>query len=126
MHHNLEFWIDNNLPPKMAIWLKEDFKVSAKSFQELGFQTTDDIKIFTIAANKINTIIITTKDIDFVNISNKISDLPKILYLNVGNISNKKLKEIIYKSFKEVIRMFLETDYSLIELTINHEQISRP
>ena len=83
MQQNLEFWIDNNLPPKMAIWLKEDFKVSAKSFQELGFQTTDDIKIFKIAANKINTIIITTKDIDFVNISNKISDLPKILYLNL-------------------------------------------
>ena len=110
----------------MAIWLKEDFKVSAKSFQELGFQTTDDIKIFKIAANKINTIIITTKDFDFLNLSNKISDLPKILYLNLGNISNKKLKEIIYKSFKEVIRMFLETNYSLIELTINHEQISRP
>ncbi len=76
----------------MAIWLTEDFKVSARSFQELGFQTTEDIKIFRIAANKINTIIITTKDLDFVNLSNKISNLPKILYLNIGNISNKKIK----------------------------------
>ncbi len=76
----------------MAIWLTEDFKVSARSFQELGFQTTEDIKIFRIAANKINTIIITTKDLDFVNLSNKISNLPKILYLNIGNISNKNIK----------------------------------
>ncbi len=95
MKQNLEFWIDNNLPPKMAIWLTEDFKVSAKSFQELDFQTTEDVKIFKIASNKINTIIITTKNLDFVNLSNKISHLPKILYLNIENISNKKLKEII-------------------------------
>ena len=89
MQPDLEFWIDNNLPPKMAIWLKEDFKVSAKSFLELGFQTTDDRKIFEIAANKINTIIITTKDIDFIKLSNEKSKLPRILYLNIGNISTK-------------------------------------
>lgn len=118
MQHNLEFWIDNNLPPKMAVWLREDFNVLAKSFQELGFQSTEDIEIFRAAASRINTIIITTKDVDFVNLSNDIGSPPKILFLNIGNLSNKKLKEIIYKSFKEVIRMFLETDNSLIEITI--------
>ena len=86
MQPNLEFWIDNNLPPQMAIWLREDFNVSAKSFYELHFQTTED----------------------------KIT-VPKILYLNVGNISNQKLKQLIYKSFTEVLRMFLETDEYLLK-----------
>lgn len=116
MQPNLEFWIDNNLPPQMANWLKEDFSVSAKSFQELGYQSTEDEKIFEIASNKINTIIITTKDIDFVKLSNSKIHLPKILYLNVGNISNRKLKELIYKTFREVVRMFLETNEFLIEI----------
>lgn len=119
MQPNLEFWIDNNLPPQMAIWLKEDFNVSAKSFYELNFQTTDDEIVFEIAANKLNTIIITTKDIDFVKLSEKKTAIPKILYLNIGNVSNKKLKELIYKSFKQVLRMFLETDELLVE--INNE-----
>jgi hypothetical protein len=32
------------------------------------------------------------------------------------NISNKMLKEIIYKSFKEVLGIFSEADNSLIEI----------
>ncbi len=119
MQPKLEFWIDNNLPPQMAIWLQRDFNVSAKSFYDLNFQTTEDSKIFEIAANRLNTIIITTKDIDFVKLSEENPTLPKILYLNVGNISNKKLKELIYKSFNQVLQMFLETDELLVE--INNE-----
>ncbi len=72
-HQNLEFWIDNILPPKMATWLEKDFKVVAKSFQELGFQSTEDREVFRIASRRINTVIITTKDVDFINLyrSNK-------------------------------------------------------
>ncbi len=88
---NLEFWIDHNLPPKLANWLKEDFKVSAKSFQELGFVTKGDNEIYRIVAAKINTIVITTKDIDFLTVTD-VANPPRILYLNIGNVSNKKLK----------------------------------
>ena len=77
----LEFWIDLNLPPIMAKWLQEDFQVSAKSFKELNFETEEDIVVFTKAANRINTIVITTKDIDFKNLVNDYSTPPKILYL---------------------------------------------
>jgi predicted nuclease of predicted toxin-antitoxin system len=114
--NNLEFWIDLNLPPVMAKWLQEDFQVSAKSFKDLTFEMEEDIVVFRKAASRINTIVITTKDIDFKNLVNDNSTPPKILYLNVGNISNKMLKEIIYKSFTEVLRIFSETDNSLIEI----------
>lgn len=56
----LEFWIDFNLPPKMAVWLSTDFNVAAKSFRELNFDNTSDIEVYKIAASKPNTIIITT------------------------------------------------------------------
>ncbi len=115
--NNLEFWIDINLPPAMAKWLQEDFNVSAISFKDLHFETENDIVVFRKAANRINTIIITTKDIDFKNLADGRNLSPKILYLNLGNISNKMLKEIIYRSFKEVLRIFSETDDSLIEIT---------
>jgi len=117
LQNNLEFWIDVNLPPAMAAWLRNDFGVSAKSFKELNFDTEKDISVFTIAAKKLNTIVITTKDVDFKNLSEEIIPGPRILYLNVGNISNKALKVIIYKSLKEVIRIFSETDDSLIEIS---------
>jgi len=62
----LEFWIDVHLPPKMAKWLIEDFHVLAKSFWELHFNTTEDNEVYKIAAAHTNTIIITTKDTDFI------------------------------------------------------------
>ena len=68
--NNLEFWIGLNLPSVMAKWLQEDFKVSAKSFKELNFEMEEDISVFRKAANRINTIVITTKDIDFKNLGN--------------------------------------------------------
>lgn len=113
---DLEFWIDLNLPPALASWLISDFKVSAKSFNELGFNFTTDAEIFKKAKQKGNAIVITTKDIDFVYLAEEIGTPPRILYINTGNISNQQLREIINHSFEEVIRIFEETDQTLIEL----------
>ena len=115
--NSLEFWIDVNLPPAMANWIQEDFGIAAKSFKELNFDTESDVIVFNIAAKRLNTIVITTKDIDFKILSEQINICPKILYLNVGNISNKMLKEIFYKSINEVINLFSETDDFFIEIT---------
>ena len=102
----------------MAAWLEIDFNVAAKSFQELGFQTTEDREVFRKASRKINTVVITTKDIDFVSLTQEIAEIPRVLYLIVGNVSNKKLKEIIHKSFGEGLRIFSETNNSLVEISI--------
>ena len=115
---NIEFWIDMNLPPKMAAWLKEGFQVSAKSFAELGYSEAEDAVVYLAAAKSGNTIIITTKDIDFINLQNDIGHPPKILYLNVGNISNKQLKEIINRHFKEALQLFIETNNILVEISL--------
>ena len=79
----------------MAIWLIKDFAVSAKSFNELNYSTEEDISVFRKAVKRFNTVVITSKDVDFKNLSEEIFPAPKILYLNVGNISNKALKQII-------------------------------
>lgn len=114
---DLEFWIDLNLPPKMAKWLIDDFKVNAKSFKDLLFTDEPDIKVYKIAAQKSNMIIITTKDIDFSNYQNIVGSPPRILYLNVGNISNKNLKKLIEERFAEIIQIFLTTNEPLIEIS---------
>ena len=93
--NNLEFWIDVNLSPVMAICLIKDFAVSAKSFDEPNYSTEEDISVFKKAVKRFNTVVITSKDVDFKNLSEEIFPAPKILYLNVGNISNKALKQII-------------------------------
>lgn len=89
----LEFWIDLNLPPVMVSWLKEYFGVKAKSFFELGFLNINDFEVYKAAQLQANTIVITTKDIDFIQFTSS-NNLPKILYINTGNISNQQLKSL--------------------------------
>jgi predicted nuclease of predicted toxin-antitoxin system len=117
LYEQLEFWIDLNLPPILATWIKDEFNVPAKSFQELGFATTPDTEVFKLARAKSNIIVITTRDYDFVSLAEEIGSPPKILYLNTGNISNKELKKIILRSFKNVVRIFSKTNQSLVEIT---------
>lgn len=114
---SLEFWIDFNLPPKMALWLSEGFNVQAKSFKELNFDTTPDVEIFKIAATKSNIIVITAKDVDFIDYQHVIGAPPKILYISVGNISNENLKKLIQEKFAEILQLFLKPDTSFIEIS---------
>ncbi len=81
-HDYLEFWVDMNLPSCLADWINIEFKFSAKSFFELGYQTTLDVEVFMSAANKPNIVVITTKDYDFVDIKKRLQGTPRILYLN--------------------------------------------
>jgi len=113
----LEFWIDVNLPPALAVWLQDEFKVNAKFFKELGLAAVSDFEVFKLASKRLNTIIITTKDYDFVLFGEELSAPPKILYLNTGNISNKELKKIVLNSFKNVIRIFSQTNQTIVEIT---------
>jgi predicted nuclease of predicted toxin-antitoxin system len=115
---NLEFWIDLNLPSVMARWIREDFKVSAKSLVELKYDKYSDYQIFQLAAARANTIVITTKDNDFAELTETLGAPPKILYLNVGNLSKNQLKLVIQKSFQQALDQFLHTDNTIIEITI--------
>lgn len=112
-----EFWIDLNLPPEMAAWISDGFKVKAKSFKDLNFDSISDIEVYKIAARSSTTIIITTKDIDFIDFQNSIGTPPKILYINVGNITNQNLKLLNQDKFLEILDLFLQTNKTLIEIS---------
>ncbi|MEP7143617.1 MAG: DUF5615 family PIN-like protein [Ferruginibacter sp.] len=105
LHNNLEFWIDMNLPPSLAAWLTDNFSVVAKSFVELNFQTTEDAEVFKEASLYSSVIVITTKDYDFVNISSEPGGRPRVLYLNIGNVTNKQLKEILRIHFSQALKI---------------------
>lgn len=115
----LEFWIDINLPPSMKTWIIERFEMEAKSFSEMGFQTTDDVTIFNEASKKENVIIITTKDTDYIYLrKSKNTNSPKVLHINTGNISKADLKKLVYNSFENIIRLFIETNHLIVELNL--------
>ena len=94
---SLEFWIDMNLPSVFAEWIRDEYKLKAKTFRELDFENT--------------------KDYDFVGMTELPGSLPKALFMNIGNVTNKQLKEIFDNHFPEAIKLLSKINQQLIEIT---------
>ena len=114
---SLEFWIDLNLPSVLAEWIRDEHQLKAKTFSELNFENTKDYEVFKMAALNPCIVVITTKDYDFVEMTDFPGTLPKVLYMNIGNVTNKQLKEIFNNHFPEAIKLLSKTNQQLIEIT---------
>ena len=112
----LVFWVDMNLPLCLVDWINIELKIPAKSFIELGYQTTSDLKVFKDAANNPGVIVITTKDYDFIDIKDRERGRPRILYLNIGNVTNKILRQIFDQYFLDALKILTETNQPIVEI----------
>lgn len=110
----MNFWIDAQLPPKLAAWLTETFGVNAMSLKDLGLRNAEDREIFK-AAKKPNHIII-TKDSDFIDLVNKFGSPPQILWITCGNVTNRNLKVIFTKTFTQALQL-LKAGEMMVEIS---------
>ena len=76
-----------------------------------------DYEVFKQAALNPFVVVITTKDYDFVGMTELPGSLPKALFINIGNITNKQLKEIFDNHFPEAIKLLSKINQQLIEIT---------
>ena len=96
---------------------RDEYKLKAKTFRELDFENTKDYEVFKQAALNPFVVVITTKDYDFVGMTELPNNLPKVLFMNIGNVTNKQLKEIFDNHFPEAIKLLSKTNQQLIEIT---------
>ena len=101
----------------MAIWLKEGFNVIAKSFRELSFDTTPDVEVYKIAAQILNVIVITTKDVDFIDYQKSLWRSSKSTLYQCWKYFQPKFKKMIHHKFAEILQLFLQPDTSFIEIS---------
>jgi predicted nuclease of predicted toxin-antitoxin system len=106
-------WIDAQLPPGIAAWIKQNFSINAFALRDLGLRDAEDIDIFKAA--KIADAVIMTKDSDFLNLLNKFGPPPQVLWLTCGNTSNQHLQQILAVALPEALIM-LEKNEKLIEI----------
>jgi predicted nuclease of predicted toxin-antitoxin system len=112
--NDYEYWIDANLPPQLAQWLREKFSVNAFSLKDLKMLHSPDKEVYHLASQK-NSIIL-TKDEDFAELLRQKGPPPKIIWITAGNISNLELKKIIMNFFEKAINS-LEAGNHLVEIT---------
>ena len=62
----MKFWVDAQLPPKLAEWLSKEYGVDAVSLRDIGMRDSSDLEIFQ-AALRAQAVLI-SKDGDFVEL----------------------------------------------------------
>ncbi len=107
-------WLDAQLSPQMAGWIKDKFGIETIPVRDLGLRDASDRIIFE-KAKEANAIVI-TKDIDFKIHQEKFGSPPKIIWLTCGNTSNKRLQEIFSENLMKSLEL-LESGEIIVEIS---------
>lgn len=89
----MNIWIDAQLSPSMAEWIRDRFGVEAHAVRELALRDATDQQIF--AAARERGAIVMTKDSDFIGLVNQLGAPPQVIWLTCGNTSNARLRQIL-------------------------------
>lgn len=109
----MRIWIDAQLPPSLALWLKDQFGVDATPVRDLRLQDASDLKIFE-AAQQHNAIVM-TKDADFLDLIRDRGTPPQIIWITCGNTSNANLRRILLATFADALQL-LQAGETIVEI----------
>jgi predicted nuclease of predicted toxin-antitoxin system len=100
------FWVDAQLPPGLAAWLREQRGVEAKALREMGLRDAEDMEIF-LAARQGGAaeVVVISKDADFVELILRLGAPPKLLWVTCGNVTNARLKQVFERTFSEAVAL---------------------
>ncbi|MCK5803069.1 MAG: DUF5615 family PIN-like protein [Lentisphaeria bacterium] len=110
----MTIWIDAQLAPAIARWIRDRFVIVAVAVRELGLRDATDIEIFH-AAREAGAVVL-TKDADFPHLLSQHGPPPKVLWLTCGNTSNAKLQDILGRTLPEALRL-LEAGEPLVQIS---------
>lgn len=107
------FWVDAQLPPNLADWLRWTFKVEAYALRELGLRDADDLEIFERARQL--GIVLISKDSDFVELILRQQPPPQLLWVTCGNTTNQRLQALFNEVFPQALQL-LDAGHAVVEL----------
>lgn len=107
-------WVDAQLSPAIATWIASTFKITALALRDIGLRDAEDVVIFEAA--KAQSIILITKDSDFIDLVARFGTPPQIIWLTCGNTSNARLQEILSATLLEALEL-LQAGESLVEIS---------
>lgn len=106
----MKFWIDAQLSPSLANWLFQSFGVEAISLRDLGLLDAQDVAIFEAARTAHDSVVVITKDSDFVDLIERQGPPPQILWITCGNSSNAKLQSILQGCFPDALTRLADSE----------------
>lgn len=106
------FLVDAQLPPALASWLTQQGH-TAQHVDDLGLSNAEDVVIWNWALS--SETIIVTKDEDFAERTARTTSGPVIVWLRIGNSTNRALLEWLEPRWTQVA-VLLDAGNRLIEV----------
>lgn len=106
-------WVDAQLSPAIASWLRETFDAEATAVRDLDLQHGEDHIIFERA--RAAGAIVITKDRDFADLVTRRGPPPQIVWLTCGNTSNASLRAILATAWPHAATL-LDAGEPLVEI----------
>jgi len=110
----MTIWVDAQISPKIADWIKQHFSIQAIAVRDLGLRHAEDPEIF-FAARKESALVM-TKDSDFLLLLDEFGIPPQVIWITCGNTSNARLKQILQNTLLQAIAL-LETGEQFVEIS---------
>jgi predicted nuclease of predicted toxin-antitoxin system len=108
----VRFLVDAQLPPALAQWLR-DAGHEACHVEDVNLRDADDFSIWRFALEK-NSVLI-TKDEDFTERARQTERAPVILWLRLGNASNRSLREWFMPQLPQLLE-WIEQGSRILEI----------
>ncbi len=109
----MKLWIDAQLSPVLAVWIRDEFRIEASAVRDLGLRDAEDEEIFQRA--KMEMAVIMSKDSDFLILLERHGPPPQVIWITCGNTSNAHFKNVLRGTLAEAIKL-LEMGEPLIEI----------
>lgn len=109
----MKVWVDAQLSPAMARYLKDELGTDASALRDIGLRDAEDGEIFQAARSA--SAVVMTKDSDFVSLLERFGPPPQVVWVRCGNTSNANLRAVLLKTWAEAVR-HLEAGEALVEI----------
>ena len=109
----VQIWIDAQISPAIAEWLRESLRIDARAAPELGLLDAPDHIIFERA--RIAGAAVLTKDADFLHLLERHGPPPQVVSLTCGNTSNARLRAVLANIWPRVAAL-LALNEALVEV----------
>lgn len=106
-------WVDAQLPPALARWLRDLGESQAIHVAELGLLQAEDPDIF--AEGRQANAVVLTKDSDFVQLLELRGPPPRVVWVTCGNCANPVLKDLFVRNWSRA-KELLEAGETLVEI----------
>lgn len=109
----MTLWLDNQLPPALAGWMRATLSVACVAIRDLNLQRASDAEVFRAARDA--QVVVMTKDADFASLVHSHGAPPQVILVTCGNTSNADLRDIVEAAWPAILPM-LERGEALVEL----------